>query len=93
MPFFLRLAIMIFMAHAVCMYVQLSASAFTEGMADYWSQTPFGSYSGAIPGIVWLNYGFLKEFGLYAVLPHVVSVFAWVVFLIGAFMWTKRLFK
>ena len=72
------------------MFTQLSASYYSGDMSSYWSQTPFGSYSGAIPGVLWLNYGFMKELGNIAVLLRIGSVCLWFLTLMGIIVWVKR---
>ena len=76
--------------HPAFMFTQLSVSYYSGDMSGYWSQTPFGSYSGAIPGVVGLNYGFLKVFGNIAVLLRIVSVCIWAVTIMGIIVWAKR---
>ena len=76
--------------HPAMLFAQLTVSYYSGDLSGYWSQTPFGSYSGAIPGVVWMNYGFLKVFGNIAVLLRIVSVCIWALTLMGIIVWAKR---
>ena len=76
--------------HPAFLFTQLTVSYFSGDMSGYWSQTPFDSYSNAIQGVVWLNYGFMKEFGNIAVLLRIASVCLWFLTLMGIIVWVKR---
>ena len=76
--------------HLAFMFTQLSASYYSGDILSYWSQTPFGSYSSTIPGVLWLNYGFMKGLGNIAILLRIVSVCLWFLTLMGMIVWVKR---
>ena len=88
--FLLRAFVATIVLHPAFMFTQLSVSYYSGDMPGYWSQTPFGSYSDAIPGVLWLNYGFMKELGSIAVLLRIASVCLWFLTLMGMIVWVKR---